>query len=234
MHCTWSSQPSDRATGLRGNNFAGAQPTRQHVEEMHAMLDEDSAALLAIPEPMLRRKILVGGVVLEVAVQEFAKRLAIDDLADDVEQRVVSLHQVRDEQSILSPRERDQLVGLFDRQRERLLADDVLARLRVLAWIARNAEMAAWRCRPNRPPVIRVADRHRRRPRAHNAAPLPGPPAARRAGHSSQPHSRNLHELLQREQPEAATTDNADTELVAHHFESFRPSIHRMTRAGSS
>ena len=84
------------ATGLRGNNFTGAQPTRQHVEEMHAMLDKDSAALLAIPEPMLRRKIFVGSVVLKVAVQEFAKRLAIDDPADDVEQRVVSLHQVRD------------------------------------------------------------------------------------------------------------------------------------------
>ena len=77
---------------------------------------------------MFGRKILVGRVVLEIPVQQFAEQLALDELADDVEQRVVSLHQIGDEQPVLCASERDQLVRLLDRERERLLTNDVLAR----------------------------------------------------------------------------------------------------------
>ena len=201
------------ATGLRGDDFAGAQPTGQHVEEVHAVLDEDSAALFAVPEPVLRRQILVGRVVLEVTVQQFAERSAFDDLADDVEQRVVSLHQVRDEQPILSPRERHQLVGLFDRQRERLLADDVLARFEchlglLVMQKRRRGDVDEVDRRQVEQPIdvdnvleaVTLRRRQRGRPRG--------------AGHSGQPHAGDLHELLQREQAEAAAADHADTEVI--------------------
>ena len=78
---------------------------------------------------MFGRQILVRRVVLEISVQQLAEQTAFDQLADHVEQRVVALHQIRNEQPILLPRDRDQLVRLFDRKRQRLLADDMLARV---------------------------------------------------------------------------------------------------------
>ena len=73
------------------------------------------------PEP------LVGGVVLEVAVQEVAERLPVDQRFDRVEERVVALHQVRGQQQAAFAGRGDQFVGLFERDGQRLFADDVLA-----------------------------------------------------------------------------------------------------------
>ena len=94
---------------------------------MDAVLDEDAAALGPVPEPVLGRQVLVGRVVLERRVQQLAKRLGLDQAAHGVEDRVVALHEVGDEQHVARTRQRDHLVGLFEREGERLLADHVLA-----------------------------------------------------------------------------------------------------------
>ena len=114
---------------LGGLHPAGAQPAGEQVEEVDAVLDEDAAASGAVPEPVFGRQVLVGGVVLEGAVQEVAQDPAADQLPDGVEERVVALHQVGDEQPVVAAGGGDHLVGLRDGQGQRLLADDVLAGL---------------------------------------------------------------------------------------------------------
>src|SRR5882757_10040740 len=49
------------------------QPPGEHVEEVHAVLDENAAAFGPVPEPMVDRQVLVRSVVLERTVQYLAK-----------------------------------------------------------------------------------------------------------------------------------------------------------------
>src|SRR5882672_6080749 len=67
---------------LRRHNFARPEPARKHVEEMHPMLDKNSAALPAVPKPVLGTEPFIAGVVLKVAMQELAERLRFDQLLD--------------------------------------------------------------------------------------------------------------------------------------------------------
>ena len=46
----------------------GAEPAAEQVEEVYAVLDEQPAALAAVPEPVFRGQAFVGGVVLKIAV----------------------------------------------------------------------------------------------------------------------------------------------------------------------
>jgi hypothetical protein len=55
------------------------------------------------------------------------RKLRVDERLDLREEWVVTLHQVRDEETPRLSRERDDLVGLLHRDRQRLLDDDVLA-----------------------------------------------------------------------------------------------------------
>ena len=64
---------------LSGNDFALAEPSGEQIEEVNPVLDKDSAALFPVPEPMLRREVLVRGIVFEVAVQHPAQHFAGDD-----------------------------------------------------------------------------------------------------------------------------------------------------------
>ena len=56
---------------------SGPEPAGEQVEEVHAVLDEDSAALGSVPEPVFGRQVFVRGVVLKVSVQEIAQESGI-------------------------------------------------------------------------------------------------------------------------------------------------------------
>jgi hypothetical protein len=66
---------------------------------MHPVLDEDPAALGAVPEPVLRTEPLVCGVILEGAAQDLTEKLRVDERLDLSEEWVVALHQVGDEET---------------------------------------------------------------------------------------------------------------------------------------
>src|SRR5205823_30641 len=57
---------------LGGGDLARSKPAIEQIKKMHSMLDEDAAALFAVPEPMFGRQPLVAGVVLKIAVEKFA------------------------------------------------------------------------------------------------------------------------------------------------------------------
>ena len=93
---------------------------------MHAVLDEDPAALGPVPEPVVRPEPFVAGIVLERSAQHVAEKLRVHERFDLPEERVVALHQVGDEEAPLVSRDGHELVGLLHRDRQRLLDDDVL------------------------------------------------------------------------------------------------------------
>ena len=65
-------------------DLARAEPAGEEVEEMHAVLDEDAAALRPVPEPVFRPEVLVGGIILEGPVDQLAQHLGFDQAADRV------------------------------------------------------------------------------------------------------------------------------------------------------
>src|SRR2546421_546553 len=85
---------------LGGEDFAMSKPAGEHIKKMHAMFDENSATLLAIPEPMIRLETFVGSVILEKTMQKLSERFRFDQAADNIEKRIITLHQVGDEQKI--------------------------------------------------------------------------------------------------------------------------------------
>ena len=115
---------------LRGRDGARAQPAGEQVEEVHAVLDEDPAALGPVPEPVLGRQVLVRGVVLERS--RAGPRPAPSDWIRRPTASYTGLYRcirLATTSRSLLPRRRDHGVGLLDRHRQRLLADDVLAGL---------------------------------------------------------------------------------------------------------
>ena len=190
---------------------ARPEPPGEQVEEVDPVLDEDAAALAAVPEPVLGRQVLVRGVVLEGPVQHLAQHPGLDQPAHGVEQRVVPLHQVGDQQPVPLPGGGDQLVGLADRQGQRLLDDHVLAglqgghRLRVVEE-RRGGDVDHVHVVPAEElaDVVDVLD------------PEPGGRGQRRgpvgAGHADELDAGHLGELLEREQAEAAAADHPQSE----------------------
>ncbi|GBC91419.1 hypothetical protein HRbin14_02187 [bacterium HR14] len=96
---------------------------------MHPMLNKNAAALLAVPEPVVGRQSLIGGVVFKIGVEQFPQRFALNQLLDFIEHGIVALHQVRDQQAVLGAGERNQFFGVFEARGERLLHNHMLARL---------------------------------------------------------------------------------------------------------
>ena len=63
---------------LGRHHASGAQPAGEEVEEVHAVLDEDPAALGSVPEPVFARQVFIRCVVFKVSVQQIAQRLGLD------------------------------------------------------------------------------------------------------------------------------------------------------------
>ena len=70
------------------------------IEKVDAVLDEDSAALGPVPEPMRGRQVLVRGIVLKVTVQRLAQDFRLDQAAHRFVDRIVPLHQIGHEQPV--------------------------------------------------------------------------------------------------------------------------------------
>ena len=81
---------------------------------MHSVFDKNSTALFAVPEPVFRRKPLVGGVVFEITVQKFSPNLRLDKFLYRLIPRVVSLHEVGDKQKIALAGGGCHFLGLLD------------------------------------------------------------------------------------------------------------------------
>ena len=187
-----------------------SQPGEQ-VEEVHAVLDEDAAALVAIPEPVLGRQALVGGVVLEVAVQHLARAPGTRSAGDRVEERVVALHEVGDEQGRSRARAAAIISSAWaDGQRQGLLADDVLAglqgghRLRVVEERRRGDVDEVEVVAPRRSSTSSTFSIPNRAAAASDGGPVG-------AGHADELDAGHLGELLEREQAEAAAADHAQS-----------------------
>ena len=201
------------AAGLGGGDLAGAEPAGHQVEEVDAVLDEDAAALFAVPEPMLGGQVFVGGVVFKVAVQHGPERLSVDEAADDAEQVVVALHLVGDQEAILPASEGDQFVGFVDGEGERLFANDVLAggqRLTGLLEVQKRRRGDVHQLDARQ--TEQAIDFHDVFQAVSLGGGAGGGPGG--AGHACQPDAGHLDELLQREQPKAAATDDAEANFV--------------------
>ena len=195
---------------LGRDDLARPEPAGEEVEEMDAVLDKDAAAFRAVPEPVLRAEPLVGGVVLEVAVQEAAQRLPVDQRFDRVEERVVALHQVRGQQQAAFAGGGHQFVGLLDRDGQRLFADDVLAVLecgqRLLVMQKRR------RGDIDQVDVVAIEQRFDLLDVRHAEAAGGGHRCfAMRSRHGDRLHARQLREMLQGKQAEPATADYAQS-----------------------
>ena len=164
--------PRCAATTVPGPSQPGEQ-----VEEVHAVLDEDAAALGSVPEPVFARQVFIRGVVLKVSVQEIAQDLGLDQVFDCVVDRVVPLHQVDRQQQASFAGDRDHGVGLLERHRQRFLADDVLAGFERREGLRSSEETAESRYRPGRRRLAPAAYRRPGCPEYRNAPPRHGPPA---------------------------------------------------------
>ena len=162
---------------------------------------------------MVRTEPFVARIVFECAAQHVAKQLRVDERLDLREEWVVALHQVRDEETPRVSRERDDLVRLLHRDRQRLLDDDVLApaesgsRLLVVQkWRSRDVdEMHVWpREQHLRALYVRKTETRcageRRFAMCACDAPQRGP--------------RHLRELLRSEHGEATEAEDTDTDRV--------------------
>lgn len=142
-----------RANGLlRCDDSSRAEPAFEEIEKVYSVLDKDAPALCAIPEPMLGRKMFIGGVVLEVAMEHLAQRLGFDQPVDRVNQRVVALHEVGDDQHVARFRQGDHRVRLLNGQSQRLFANDVLGRLQGEHGLGMMEERRYSTNRPKPPP----------------------------------------------------------------------------------
>src|SRR5256885_15176895 len=94
---------------------------------MDAVLDEDAPALLAIPKPMIGPQSLVGGVILKIPMQKLTERPGFDQSPDALKERIIALHQIRDEQQTLLSSHPDQLIRFSRVHRQWLFANDMLA-----------------------------------------------------------------------------------------------------------
>ena len=97
------------------------------VEEVHPVLDEDATARLDVPEPVAAREALVAGVVLEREPLDRPEQLVAQH-GERVQQRVVAQHVVDHEDAAGPCSECRQVARLGELGRQRLLAEDVLAR----------------------------------------------------------------------------------------------------------
>src|ERR1043166_112068 len=57
---------------LCGNHLAWSQPAIEQVKKMDTVLDENTAAFFAIPEPMFGRQALVAGIIFKIAMEKFS------------------------------------------------------------------------------------------------------------------------------------------------------------------
>ncbi len=180
---------------------------------MHAVLDEDPSALGAVPEPMVRTEPFVARIVLECAAQHVTKKLRVNERLDLREEWVVALHQVRDEETPRVSRERDDLVGLLHRDRQRFLDDDVLARaesgsrlLVVQKWRRGDVDkMHVW----HREQHLRALHIRKAEPRGAGKRRF-----AMRACDVPQRGPRYLRELLRSEHGKATEAQDTDADLV--------------------
>src|SRR4029079_147942 len=180
---------------------------------MHAMLDEDPAALGAVPEPMVRIEPFVARIVLEGAAQDLTEKLRVDERLDLREERVVALHQVGDEETPRVSGKRHDLVGLLHRDGQRLLDDDVLAlaesatRLLVVQkWRRGDVDEMHVGYREER---FRTFDVHKTKPVGAGERRV-----AMRACDVPQRGPRHLRELLRSEHREATEAEDTDADRV--------------------
>lgn len=194
---------------------ARAGPSGEEVEEVDPGLDEGAPAPGAVPEPVLGRQVLVGGVVLEGPVQDFTQGPIPDEPTHGLEQGVVPLHEIGDEQTIPLPRGGDPLVGLLDRQGERLLDDPMLAGLQ-----GRDRLFVVEERRGGDVHQIHFIPPEELADPLDVLDPEPIGRGQRRGpmggGHANELDSRDLGELLEGEQPEPAAPDDGQANVVVH------------------
>ena len=166
-------------------------------------------------------QVLVGGVILEVAVEQLAQHLGLDQAADRVGYGVVALHQVGHEQPVALLRRGDHLVGLRDGHRQRLLADHVLAgpeglhRLGVVQERRRGDVDEIDVVASQHLPTSSMSGMPNRCGRGIGGLPV-------RPGHARQRHARDLGELLEGIEPETSAADHSQADSTVVHRRSFR------------
>jgi hypothetical protein len=180
---------------------------------MHAVLDEDPAALDRVPEPVVRPKPLVGRIVLEGPVQHVAENLRVHELLDLPEEWVIALHQVGGEEKALISRDGHELVGLLHCDGQRLLDDDVLTGAQS---VSRLLVVEKWRGGDVHELHVGHREQHLRAFHVRKTEPRGAGERrfAMRAGDVPQCDPRHLRELLGGEHGEATKAEDADADII--------------------
>ncbi len=131
---------------LRRSRPDGAVPSHPHrrapgdprveIEEVHPVLHQDAAALLRIPEPVLRGQILVGREVGEIDAVQRAQHSFGNNLAQPLRQRRVAHHIAHHAAHARRAHRLEDRLAILHARRQRLLAVEVLSRVRHIDRVA--------------------------------------------------------------------------------------------------
>ena len=105
---------------LSGQYFATAEPPFEEVEEMDAVLDEDAAAFLSVPEPVVGAQGLVLGRIGQHGMQRVTQDAGLHQGLHGLAERVVAHDQVHGENAPAFGGEANQSLRINHGGRERL------------------------------------------------------------------------------------------------------------------
>jgi len=185
------------------------------VEEVHAMLDPDPAALLRRPEPVIVRQFQPGGVVGQIHVAQRAQHTGLAQRRRCGPEGVVAHHVVDREPDAVLIGGPDQRGAFGLGERQGLLAEEVFAGLQHGQALSM---VQVWRCVEghDRHPVIgQQIGQAGAGPRAVLRGLLPRPPGVD-VGHGDDARFRHGGESLQAELPESPRADQPDSDWGVH------------------
>ncbi len=205
---------------------ACAQPAFEEVEEVHPMLDEDAAAFLAIPEPVVRAQPFVTGVVFEPTMQAGPEHTGGHQIPRGLIERVVPLHQVGDAEEVPLPGQGQQVICLLHGHGQRLLTEHMFPRQECRPGLGvvekrRRGDVNEVHLR-TRQQCVQIHEVRHAKAAGHGESRLP-----QGACDPDELHPRYLEKLLKGKEAEAPRTYGTDTERVRIHSRRGNPSPHR-------
>ena len=111
---------------LRRHDFARPEPHAEEIEKMDAVLDENAAADLPLPKPVLGAERSVACVVFKERMQRRTEQAGFEDVGDGLVERIVAHDEVHGEKAACRPRGVDHAARVCERGGERLFAEHML------------------------------------------------------------------------------------------------------------
>src|SRR6516225_1212754 len=111
---------------LRRDDFARPEPHPEEIEKMDAVLDENAAADLRLPKPVLWAERSVACVVFKERMQRRAEQAGFEDAGDGLVERIVAHDEVHGEKAACRPRGVGHAARVCEGGSERLFAEHML------------------------------------------------------------------------------------------------------------